>query len=246
MQTFGLVGSSLTHSFSPKFFNEFFKKNYIDAKYELYELKEIGEISKVFEKQPSGLNVTIPFKEVIMPFLDEIDDAAIKIGAVNTIAFNGNLKLGFNTDIIGFRQSIKPFLTNQHERALLIGTGGSAKAVSWTLKNIGLDVFFISRSPVGKTKTFGFDEINAEMIRACKLIINCTPIGMFPNTTQTINLPYTDLTSDHLVIDLIYNPAETNFLREAKKHGAVTLNGETMLHQQALASWKIWNDFTKV
>ena len=246
MRKYGLVGSSLAHSFSPKFFSNFFAENNIQATYEPFEISSVSLISEVFNSMPDGLNVTIPYKELVLPYLDFLDDEARQIGAVNTIAFSANDKIGFNTDALGFRQSIKPFLTSHHERALIIGTGGASKAIAWTLKKIGIDVLYISRNPSGNIKTFSFSEINNHMVNACKLIINCSPIGMYPNVQETIQFPYDSLSDDHLVIDLIYNPLETNFLREAKKRGACTMNGESMLKHQALASWDIWQRITRV
>jgi shikimate dehydrogenase len=245
MRTFGLVGASLAHSFSPKFFETYFRKQQIEAEYKLFEITSINEINSIFQQFPAGLNVTIPYKETVLPYLDEIHHDAKMIGAVNTIAFHGKRTIGYNTDCIGFRQSIKPFLTLHHERAMVIGTGGSAKAIAWTLKNIGIDVLFISRTPNHQDKIFSYDDINPNMVNACKLIVNCTPVGMYPNETSTIVFPFSSLCSDHLVIDLIYNPEETIFLREAKKYGACILNGESMLKHQALASWEIWNYLTK-
>ncbi|MBM3419287.1 MAG: shikimate dehydrogenase [Bacteroidetes bacterium] len=245
MRKFGLIGSSLAHSFSPKFFTEYFSDHKINAKYERHEISDISLISKVFSLMPDGLNVTIPYKEVVMQYLDVIDDEASQIGAVNTIAFSENKKIGFNTDASGFRQSIKPFLSSHHERALIIGTGGAAKAIAWTLQNMGIDVIYVSRSPKGKIKTFSYSELNNHMVNACKLIINCSPVGMYPNNLATIDFPYNHLSCDHLVIDLIYNPAETNFLMQAKRKGAITMNGESMLKHQALASWEIWNKITR-
>lgn len=246
MRKYGLVGSSLVHSFSPKFFSNFFAENNIHATYEPFEISTISLISEVFNFMPDGLNVTIPYKELVIPYLDILDDEARQIGAVNTIAFSANDKIGFNTDALGFRQSIKPFLTFHHERALIIGTGGASKAIAWTLQKIGIDVLYISRNPSGNLKTFSFSELNHHMVNACKLIINCSPIGMYPNVQETIQFPYNSLSDDHLVIDLIYNPEETNFLREAKKRGACTMNGESMLKHQALASWDIWQRITRV
>lgn len=246
MRTYGLIGVSLKHSYSPKFFEEFFHTNQIQAEYKLYEIPQIQDITSVFQQFPAGLNVTIPYKQAIIPYLDELDEAALAIGAVNTIAFEGKRKIGYNTDTIGFRQSIKPFLTFRHERAMVLGTGGAAKAVAWTLKNIGIDVIFISRTPNQKAKIFAYEDINSHMINACKLIVNCTPAGMFPNDLSAIDIPYANLTEEHLVIDLIYNPSETEFLKQSKKFGASTLNGEGMLKHQALASWQIWNSSTKI
>jgi shikimate dehydrogenase len=163
-----------------------------------------------------------------------------QIGAVNCVQFKDGKTIGHNTDVYGFQQSIKPFLTTQHERAVILGTGGASKAVKFVLEKIGLDCIFISRNPKGE-KEFSYEEINSYMLNACKLIVNTTPVGTFPNVTEKIEFPYSFLTDKHLVVDLIYNPAETAFLKNAKERGATTLNGETMLKQQAMKAWEIWN-----
>jgi shikimate dehydrogenase len=240
MQRFGLIGKTLSHSFSPAFFEDFFRKNNIDASYELFELPEISAIESVFKQEISGLNVTIPYKEAVIPYLDELDEVAKTIGAVNVIAFKKGKKIGYNTDAFGFQQSIKPFLTFKHERALILGTGGASKAVEYVFKSIGIDVLYISRNPEGKAKHFSYDDINEHMLNACKVIVNCTPIGTFPAIDEQPYFPYEFLTSDHLVIDLIYNPAKTKFLENAETQGAMILNGASMLKEQALKSWEIW------
>ena len=239
----GLVGKSLEHSFSKNFFQEFFVKKKLTGSYENLEFDRIDDLRLFFESEINdfhGLNVTLPYKEKIIPLLDEIDELAKKIGAVNTIKVDGSKTIGFNTDAFGFHQSIKPFLTNKHERALILGTGGASKAIEYTLKKIGLDVLFISREKRNEECVFTYEEINNHMLNACKLIVNCTPIGMAPDIEQTINFPYEYLTKEHLVIDLIYNPAKTKFLEHSEKNGAITLNGSSMLREQAIQSWKIW------
>lgn len=240
MQRFGLIGKTLSHSFSPGFFEDFFRKNNIDASYELFELPEISAIESVFKQEISGLNVTIPYKEAVIPYLDELDEVAKTIGAVNVLAFKKGKKIGYNTDAFGFQQSIKPFLTFKHERALILGTGGASKAVEYVFKSIGIDVLYISRNPEGKAKHFSYDDINEHMLNACKVIVNCTPVGTFPAIDEQPHFPYEFLTSDHLVIDLIYNPAKTKFLENAETQGAMILNGASMLKEQALKSWEIW------
>ena len=240
MRTYGLIGRSLGHSFSAGFFKDFFAKHNIDAEYRNFELSQIQELENVFQLKPSGLNVTIPYKESVIAFLDELTEEAGAIGAVNCIQFLNGKKIGHNTDAYGFHQSVKPFLTFHHERALILGTGGASKAVSYVLRNIGIDVLTISRNPEGP-KQFHYDEINEHMLRACKLIINCTPVGTFPDVDDHIQIPFHHLTEDHLVVDLIYNPAKTKFLELAEQNGATILNGEAMLKHQALRSWKIWN-----
>ena len=186
--------------------------------------------------------MTIPYKESVIPFLDELDPIAEKIGAVNTIIFDGDKKIGYNTDAFGFKQAIKPFLNNQHERALIFGTGGAAKAVASVLKEIGVDVIFISRDPLGKNKHFNYSEVNLQMLNACKLMVNCTPVGTFPNSSDYLPLPYEGIGKDHLVIDLIYNPIKSVFLQKAESQGATIMNGEAMLKAQAMKSWSLWNN----
>lgn len=241
MRRFGLIGKTLSHSFSKRFFSEKFELEGIDAMFENVELPAIQEILPVFEaKCWSGLTVTIPYKEAIIPFLDELSEEAQAIGAVNVVAFRDGKKIGFNTDAFGFHQSIKPFLTNQHERALILGTGGASKAVAHVFRQIGLDVFFISRTPQGE-RQFPYEAINEHMLRACKVVVNCTPVGTFPHVEDCVLFPFESLTPDHFCIDLIYNPEETVFLRKSKEQGATILNGYSMLKEQALKAWAIWN-----
>jgi len=241
MKRFGLIGKILVHSFSPAFFTKYFEQNGIDANYELFELENIEDCKALLsDKTISGLNVTVPYKIEIIPFLDELDEVAKSIGAVNVVAFREGKTIGFNTDAFGFQQSIKPFLTFKHERALILGTGGASKAVEYVFKQIGIDVLYISQNPEGKTKHFSYEEINEHMLNACKVIVNCTPVGTFPAIDECVPFPFQYLSSDHLVIDLIYNPAKTKFLEEAEKNGATILNGESMLKEQALKSWEIW------
>jgi len=241
MKRYGLIGKTLSHSFSPEFFKGFFKQNSIEANYELFELETIEMVKPLLGGQLSGLNVTVPYKTAIIPFLDEVDPVAEKIGAVNAIAFRKGKTVGFNSDAFGFQQSIKPFLTFKHERALILGTGGAAKAVEYVFKQIGIDVLYISQNPSGRVKHFSYSEINEHMLNACKVIVNCTPVGTYPTSDECVEFPFQYLSADHLVIDLIYNPAKTKFLAEAEKNGATILNGESMLKEQALKSWEIWN-----
>ena len=242
MKVYGLVGKTLQHSFSADFFSDYFVTENIVAKYQNFELAAIEDIQSVFDLKPAGLNVTIPYKERVIPFLDELDPIAEKIGAVNTIVFDGDKKIGYNTDAFGFKQAIKPFLNNPHERALNFGTGGAAKAVESVLKEIGVDVIFISRDPLGKNKHFNYSEVNLQMLNACKLMVNCTPVGTFPNSADYLPLPYEGIGKDHLVIDLIYNPKKSMFLQKAEGQGATIMNGEGMLKAQAMKSWSLWNN----
>jgi shikimate dehydrogenase len=240
MDKYGLIGKSLSHSFSKTFFEQFFKENLIQAKFYNFELEGLDLLEKVFEQNIKGCCVTIPFKEKVMPFLDELSAEAQEIGAVNVIQFCNNKTIGHNSDAYGFQQSIKPFLTNKHERAIILGTGGASKAVAFVLNKIGIDVNFICRNP-SRTKEFSFEEINQNMIGACKLIVNCTPVGTYPNINEKIEIPYQYLSDEHLVVDLIYNPDKTQFLEAAEKEGATILNGYSMLKHQALKAWEIWN-----
>ena len=241
MLKFGLLGKSLSHSFSKTFFTDLFQKNNIEGEYVNFEVPSIDDISEILnDENLKGLNITIPYKQEIVPYLDKLSDEALKIGAVNVVQFKDGLKIGHNTDAFGFHQSIKPFLTNLHERAIIIGTGGASKAVEYVFKSLGIDVIFISRNPE-KENQFGYDEINEHMLKACKVIVNCTPVGTFPNIEDCIPFPFEYLSQDHLVVDLIYNPKQTVLLRKSKEFGATTLNGESMLHQQALKAWEIWN-----
>jgi shikimate dehydrogenase len=244
MMKYGLLGKHLSHSFSQRFFESYFKEHKIDASYELIELSSPDALKDFMlgsVAQYQGLNVTIPFKEHLLEFIDEVSSEAQIIGAINTIKVGSNGKIcGYNTDAYGFHQSIKPFLDFNHHRAIILGTGGASKAVAFVLEKLGLDVFFISRNPVG-SKQFSYSEINAQMLSTCKLVINCTPVGMFPNSDNLIDIPYEFLTKKHLIIDLIYNPSETLFLKKSRESGATVLNGDSMLHQQALKSWELWN-----
>jgi shikimate dehydrogenase len=237
----GLLGKTLSHSFSKSFFEEYFASNQVDATYSNFEIPSIDEVVTIFEREDlNGFNVTIPYKESIIPFLDELSPEAKEIAAVNTVKIVEGKKIGYNTDAFGFQQSIKPFLTNLHEKALILGTGGASKAVAYVLKNIGIEVLYISRNP-SKSNEFSYEDINEYMLKACKLVVNTTPVGTFPSVNQSPDFPFQFLTNEHLVVDLIYNPAETTFLKKAKDAGATILNGESMLKEQALKSWKIWN-----
>jgi shikimate dehydrogenase len=241
MRRFGLLGRKLEHSFSQRFFTEKFGREQLDAEYVNFEIPEIGDVRAILDNEGfSGLNVTIPYKEAIIPYLDELSNEAKAIGAVNTITFRDGKTTGYNTDAFGFHQSIKPFLTNKHERALVLGTGGASKAVAYVFKSIGVDVIYVSRTPNGE-KQFPYDAINEHMLRACKVVVNCTPVGMFPHTADCVPFPFVHLTEEHLVVDLIYNPEQTRFLQQSAAHGATTLNGLSMLKEQALKAWDIWN-----
>lgn len=241
IKNYGLIGKSLSHSFSKKYFEEKFKNESIEScTYNLFELANINEIKTLItENNLSGFNVTIPYKETIIPFLDELSDEAKAIGAVNTVKIvNGKLR-GYNTDVFGFKQSVKPFIENNHEHVLILGTGGAAKAISYVLTKMGIKTLFVSRNP--NAEQISYTQVNEYVMKFHLLIINCSPVGMFPNSSEKPAIPYVYLTDKHTLIDLIYNPIETEFIKEGKKIGCNTVNGLSMLQQQAEESWRIWN-----
>ena len=243
MKQYGLIGKTLSHSFSKKYFEEKFKRENINAVYENFELNDISQVEGLFSIHSNlcGLNVTIPYKEQIIPYLDEVDEQARKIGAVNTIYIDkeiGKMK-GYNTDVYGFKQSLKPFLENQHQRALILGTGGASKAVAYVLNELGITTAFVSRTPQLENQ-LSYDELNENILASFLLIVNTTPLGTFPNVDEKPTINYDAITPNHLLYDLVYNPAETAFLKEGKKRGALTINGEQMLQLQAEKAWEIW------
>ena len=240
MKRYGLIGRSLGHSFSKSFFEKYFHEHSLSACYENIELVSVDQITGILGRGFDGLNVTMPYKEEIIPYLDALSKEASAIGAVNVVAFENGKTIGYNTDAYGFHQSIKPFLTNMHERAIIFGTGGASKAVEYVLKSLGVDVIFVSRNPIGENQ-FGYDQVNDHMLNACKLLVNCTPVGTYPNIEESLEIPFEFLTKDHLVVDLIYNPEKTRLLKLSEENGAMILNGKSMLKQQALKAWEIWN-----
>lgn len=242
MPRFGLIGRTLAHSFSRRYFAEKFRAiGRTDCVYELVELPAIDAFPSLSVRERfSGLNVTVPYKESIIPYLDEIDETAAAIGAVNCIRISGGKMKGYNTDAYGFAQSVKPFIGG-HERALILGTGGSSKAVAYVLRKLGLEVMFVSSSKTTGGNIISYKEVNAHVMNAFTCVVNCTPLGMYPAVTQAPPLPYDHFTERHFAYDLIYNPSETAFLRRAGEKGAVTVNGLSMLKLQAEKSWEIWN-----
>ena len=246
MQKYGLIGYPLKHSFSIGFFNEKFKSEGIDAEYVNFEIPEINDFMEVIEENPNlcGLNVTIPYKEQVIPFLDELDKDTAQIGAVNVIKIvrgpKGKVKLtGYNSDIIGFSQSIQPLLQPYHKKALILGTGGSSKAIYHGLKSLGIDSIFVSRTQ--KEGMLTYEELTPEIMAEHTVIVNCTPVGMYPKVDFCPAIPYELLTPNHLLYDLLYNPNTTLFMKKGEEHGAVTKNGLEMLLLQAFAAWEIWN-----
>lgn len=246
MQKYGLIGYPLKHSFSIGYFNEKFKAENIDAEYVNFEIPTINDFMQVIEESPNlcGLNVTIPYKEQVIPFLDELDKDTAKIGAVNVIKIvrlpKGKVKLvGYNSDIIGFTQSIEPLLQSHHKKALILGTGGASKAVYHGLNNLGIESTFVSRTKKNN-KFLTYEELTPEVMASHTVIVNTTPVGMFPKVDFCPNIPYEQLTSDHLLYDLLYNPNETLFMKKGQAQGAITKNGLEMLLLQAFAAWEIW------
>jgi shikimate dehydrogenase len=243
----GLIGRSLSHSFSKSYLEEkFFKENRTDFRYTNFDLENLDSFPELIIKhQISGLNVTKPYKESIIPFLNELDVTAKEIGAVNCIKItwkNGVPYLkGYNTDYYGFAQSIKPFLEPIHQKALILGTGGASKAIAYALKNVGVDFYYVTTGEKKAANYFQYHELNEYVLNAFKLIVNCTPLGMYPKADVCPEIPFEFLTGDHLLYDLIYNPEETLFLHHGKNKGAVTINGLNMLKLQADKAWEIWH-----
>ena len=243
----GLIGKSLSHSFSKSYLEEKFIKentsNFLYSNFDLDNLDTFPEL--VLKHQLSGLNVTKPYKESIIPFLNELDITAKEIGAVNCIkiTWKNNVPFlkGYNTDYYGFAQSIKPFLEPIHQKALILGTGGASKAIAYTLKNVGVDFYYVTTGEKKAANYFHYSELNEYVLNAFKLIVNCTPIGMYPKTDVCPEIPFQYITTEHLLYDLIYNPEETLFLQKGKAQSAVTINGLNMLKLQADKAWEIWN-----
>jgi shikimate dehydrogenase len=240
---FGLIGKNIGYSFSKKYFTDKFEKEELtDCLYENFDLQAISQFPKIIRENPTlkGLNVTIPYKEKIIPFLDKLNKKATKIGAVNCIKITKKGKLkGYNTDYYGFKKSLEPLLQPHHQKALILGTGGASKAIAFALEELGILYTFVSRSKREDALDYKF--INATTFDNYQLIINCTPIGTLPNIEECPPIPYDFFTEEHIAFDLIYNPEETEFLKRAKAKNAVTKNGYEMLVLQAEKGWKIWN-----
>jgi shikimate dehydrogenase len=242
MNHFGLIGYPLSHSFSKGYFTEkFIKEGIQNANYDTYPIEKIEDFQSLCkENNFAGLNVTIPYKQSIMAFLDEINKEAANIGAVNTIKFLNGKKIGYNSDIYGFEMSLKPLLKSHHKNALILGTGGASKAVEYALKKLDINYIYISRKR--ENNILSYEDLNEEIINTHHLIINTTPLGMFPNTQDAPNIPYQFLNQQHLLYDLVYNPTETLFLLNGKNKNAQIKNGLEMLYLQAERSWQIWNE----
>lgn len=237
MRHYGIIGFPLLHSFSAKYFNEKFATEKIDAEYSLYPLKELTEerIKELLDTL-DGMNVTMPYKQVVIPYLDRLDETARAVGAVNVV----HNKVGYNTDCIGFMNSIRPLLRKSDRKALVLGTGGASKAVCYGLSKLGVSPTLVSRTP--KEGMLGYNQLAEEMMHDYTVIINCTPLGMAPEENTCPDIPYQWITARHLLFDCVYNPEETVFLHKGKAQGATIRNGMEMLTGQAKAAWKIWNN----
>ena len=245
MDKYGLIGFPLGHSFSVSFFNEKFTNENINARYINFEIPQIDELPEILASNPElqGLNVTIPYKQKVISYLDDISPEAKSIGAVNVIRIthkgkNPILK-GFNSDVIGFTRSIEPMLEKFHKKALILGTGGASKAIEYGLNTLGLETLFVSRTK--RDGCITYDEVTPELVKEYNVIVNCTPVGMYPKADSCPDLPYEAMGSHNILYDLIYNPDETLFMKKGAEHGATTKNGLEMLLLQAFASWDFWN-----
>lgn len=237
------MGRKISYSFSKNYFSEHFKKeNRADCSYVNFDIETLSEFPNLIQNQPNlvGLNVTIPYKESVIPFLDKLSKNAQKIGAVNTIHITKKGKLkGYNTDFLGFTKALQPLLAPHHKKALILGTGGASKAVAFALKKMAIESVFVSRKLT--ESSISYEQIDDSVFKDFQIIINCTPLGTSPNTAECPPIPYAFFTPKHIAFDLIYNPEETLFLKKAKEQGAVTQNGLKMLIFQAEKAWEIWN-----
>ena len=247
MKKLGIIGFPLGHSFSAGYFAEKFKKlNLTNYRYDNYPIESIDKLPKLLEDNPGliGFNVTIPYKEAVIPFLDDLSDDASKIGAVNVVKIsnvNGNLKLtGYNSDTYGFETPLLPHLKEHHTNALILGTGGAAKAVAWVLSKNQVNYTYVSRTPKMEN-SISYSDINQSVIEQNKLIINTSPLGMYPNIETCADIPYHFLNKQHILYDLVYNPLKTKFLENGENNGATIIHGLHMLELQADKAWEIWN-----
>ncbi len=246
MDKYGLIGYPLGHSFSISYFNQKFADEGINAKYENFEIPSIDILPEVLDKNPElkGLNVTIPYKEKVIPFLDHVAPEARAIGAVNVIRVthekNNIILKGYNSDVIGFTQSIEPMIDKKlHKKALILGTGGASKAINFGLKSLGIEPIFVSRYE--RENALTYQQVTPEVVKEYNVIVNCTPVGMYPHTEECPQLPYEAMDNHTILYDLIYNPDQTLFMRKGAQYGADVKNGLEMLLLQAFASWEFWN-----
>ena len=236
MRHYGIIGFPLLHSFSAKYFSEKFAREQIDAEYSLYPIPE-NETERIREyvNTLDGLNVTMPYKQTVIAYLDRLDDTAQAVGAVNVVY----KRVGYNTDCMGFMESIQPLLRQNDKYALVLGTGGASKAVCYGLRKLGIIPTLVSRTP--KEGMLSYKDLTVEVMAAHTIIVNCTPLGMLPDIDSCPPIPYETITAQHLLFDCVYNPEETLFLQKGKAQGATIKNGMEMLVGQAKAAWKIWN-----
>ncbi len=245
MRLFGLIGYPLTHSFSQKYFNEKFQKLCIAyALYENFSIPTIEELTIILDtkKGLEGFNITIPYKKAVINFLDELSEPVKKMGACNCVKIIDGKLIGFNTDIVGFQKSLQPFLKPNHQKALILGTGGASAAVEYVFQQLNITYQFVSRT--ASSTAISYRDLNSEIMESHQLIINTTPLGMYPNLEDLPEIPYEFITDKHHLFDLIYNPTETKFLTIGKQKGASIQNGYEMLILQAEESWRIWNEIT--
>ena len=244
MNKLGLLGKDISYSFSRSYFKKKFEdENIKNTSYENFDIENINLFPSIIKntKGIKGLNVTIPYKEQVIPYLDKINKKAKAIGAVNTIRITKKGKLvGYNTDCYGFKNTIKPFIKSHHKKALILGTGGASKAIAYTLKDMGISYQYVSRK-LSDGIGFSYDTLTESDITENQIIINCTPLGTFPNVEECPNIPYNGINENHILFDLIYNPEETKFLQQGKQNKATIINGLNMLRLQAEKSWSIWN-----
>jgi shikimate dehydrogenase len=236
MNRYGIIGKPLGHSYSERYFTELFAREGIDAQYKPYPIDHIEEVRELL-KQLDGFNVTYPYKEAILPYLSEIDSVAQAIGAVNVVCHGK----GYNTDWIGFRDSLAP-LVHSGEKALLLGTGGVSKAIQYALTEMGVGWTLVSRRLGERREVIGYEEVDEQVMREHRIIVNCTPLGMHPYENEWPNIPYEYLSKEHLLYDCIYNPEKTRFLQTGEQHGCKIKNGLEMLHLQADKAWEVWRE----
>lgn len=242
MKRYGLIGRTLTHSFSKSYFAKKFEEQGVtDSVYDNFELKTVDEFPQLFSSYPDlkGLNVTIPYKEEVLPYLTSVNDVVKEIGACNCIKVDGKDLIGYNTDVVGFRNSLEPKLKPHHKKALILGTGGAAKAIRYVLSQLDIEYALVSRRK--KFNELGYEDIGDDILSEYHLIINTTPLGMYPNVDADPAIPYEFITPNHFLFDIIYNPEKTKYLCEGEKRGAQICNGYEMLIGQAEESWRIWS-----
>jgi len=241
--TYGLLGKNISYSFSKNYFSDKFKKlNRNDCEYLNFDLENVSDFKSIFnsDKNIKGLNVTIPYKQAIIPFLDNISKEAKEIGAVNTIKIENGKLLGYNTDVFGFKKSLLSVIKPSNDLAIILGWGGAAKGIKYVLKDLGFKVKVVSRKPINENMLV-YNDLNEKLLKKVKLIVNCTPLGTFPNVEECPNIPYQYLNKNHILFDLIYNPPTTKFLERGFENGATIKSGLDMLKFQAEKSWEIWN-----